>query len=126
MGTAKLLQAQSSRTFTIIGTPHYMAPEIIKSKGYTSAVDLWSIGVCLFEFMCGYVPFGEDAEDPMEIYDCILKNPLKFPNYFKDHKARALILQLVNATPEQRLGLSYAALKANSWFDTFDWVLSSL
>lgn len=122
MGTAKLLPTSSSRTFTIIGTPHYMAPEIIKSKGYTTTVDLWSIGVCLFEFMCGYVPFGEDAEDPMEIYDCILKNPLKFPNYFKDTKARALILQLLNSTPEQRLGVSYTALKAHPWFDTFDWV----
>jgi cGMP-dependent protein kinase len=66
MGTAKILSVNYgvSRTFTIIGTPHYMAPEIINGKGYSLFIDLWSIGICLFEFMCGYVPFGDDAEDP--------------------------------------------------------------
>jgi cGMP-dependent protein kinase len=46
MGTAKCLKAKGSvtRTFTIIGTPHYMAPEIIAGKGYGFHVDLWSIG----------------------------------------------------------------------------------
>ena len=48
MGTAKFLKGKGStanRTFTIIGTPHYMAPEIIAGKGYTTAVDLWSVGM---------------------------------------------------------------------------------
>lgn len=47
MGTAKILKGRTgagSRTFTIIGTPHYMAPEIIGGKGYNIMVDLWSIG----------------------------------------------------------------------------------
>lgn len=47
MGTAKFMKSKgpaANRTFTIIGTPHYMAPEIIAGKGYTLAVDLWSIG----------------------------------------------------------------------------------
>jgi cGMP-dependent protein kinase len=50
------------RTFTIIGTPHYMAPEILLGKGYSFNVDLWSTGVCMYEFMCGGVPYAEDAE----------------------------------------------------------------
>jgi cGMP-dependent protein kinase 1 len=73
MGTAKFLKGKGGRTFTIIGTPHYMAPEIITGKGYSYSVDLWSIGVCLYEFMCGGVPFAEDAEDPYEIYESIIK-----------------------------------------------------
>ena len=36
-----------------------MAPEIIEGKGYTLNVDIWSMGICLFEFLCGYLPFGE-------------------------------------------------------------------
>lgn len=52
----------------MIGTPNYMAPETLAGKGYSFPVDLWSLGVMLFEFMAGYVPFGEDAEDPLQIY----------------------------------------------------------
>jgi cGMP-dependent protein kinase len=46
MGTAKVLRSENGicRTFTTLGTPHYMAPEILKGKGYGLNVDLWSIG----------------------------------------------------------------------------------
>lgn len=64
MGTAKFLKGKGGRTYTIIGTPHYMAPEILTGKGYSYSVDLWSIGICLYEFMCGGVPYAEDADDP--------------------------------------------------------------
>jgi cGMP-dependent protein kinase len=60
------------RTTTIIGTPHYMAPEIILGEGYSFQVDIWSVAICMFEFMCGNVPFGENAEDPMDVYLAIM------------------------------------------------------
>jgi cGMP-dependent protein kinase len=41
-----------------------MAPEIIAAKGYSYHVDLWSVGVCCFEFLCGGVPYAEDADVP--------------------------------------------------------------
>lgn len=47
LGTAKILKGKhgvGNRTFTIIGTPHYMAPEVICGKGYNCLVDLWSVG----------------------------------------------------------------------------------
>ena len=56
-----------------------MAPEIICGKGYNHLVDLWAIGICLYEFLCGCVPFGEDAEDPYEIYEQIIKNDITYP-----------------------------------------------
>lgn len=125
MGTSKVLKGKhglGNRTFTIIGTPHYMAPEIIYGKGYNCLVDLWSVGICLYEFMCGMVPFGEDAEDPYDIYEEILKKELTYPSYLKDKKAKKLMDQLITKVPEIRLGGSYASLKANPWFENFDWV----
>jgi len=59
MGTAKKLKIEKRfRTNTIIGTPHYMAPEIITGKGYSFPVDLWSLGVITYELLCGKLPFG--------------------------------------------------------------------
>ena len=63
------------------------------------------------------VPFGEDAEDPYEIYEEIIKKPILYPSFFKDRKARKVVDQLVNKVPEIRLGGSYASLKGNPWFD---------
>jgi cGMP-dependent protein kinase len=68
LGTGKKLVKKPLKTFTIIGTPHYMAPEVLKNKGYSFLADLWSLGVCLYEFMCGDLPFGEDLDDPYDIY----------------------------------------------------------
>jgi cGMP-dependent protein kinase len=51
LGSAKCIT--SHRTNTLIGTPHYMAPEIILGKEYNELVDVWSTGVMLFEFMVG-------------------------------------------------------------------------
>ena len=53
-----------------------MAPEVISGKGYGYTADLWSVGVCLYEFICGGLPFGEEAEDPFEIYKEIIKKPI--------------------------------------------------
>lgn len=134
MGTAKILKAKNgtNRTFTTLGTPHYMAPEILKGKGYGFQVDLWSIGnqdvnkgITLFEFMCGLVPFGEECEDPYEVYQMIANQPLNYPQYFltKENKlAKKMIEQLLNRSPDARLGGSYAALKAHPWFEQLDWV----
>ena len=64
-GTAKAIE---DKTKTTLGTPHYMAPEMILGKGYSFEVDFWAIAVCMYEFICGEVPFGDDLEDTMEIY----------------------------------------------------------
>lgn len=126
IGSAKILMERNSsyKTFTVVGTPHYMAPEIFERKGYSFSVDLWSIGICLFEFMVGYLPFGDNADDPFEVYKAILGSKLDFPGYFEknEQKAKNLIEQLLNRAPEARLGGSYATLKAHPWFFEIDWV----
>jgi len=72
--------------------------------------------------MCGMVPYGEDAADPYEIYEEINKKIISFPNYVKDKGAKMMMIQLLNKVPELRLGSSFAGLKANAWFNNFDWV----
>lgn len=49
-----------------------MAPEVITGMGYECSVDYWSLGVMIYEFICGGVPFGDDLEDAMGIYERIL------------------------------------------------------
>ena len=69
MGLAKKLTIQRRfRTRTIIGTPHYIAPEIIVGKGYSFPADLWSLGVIAYEVLCGNLPYADSSEDPYNIY----------------------------------------------------------
>ena len=68
-GTAKEIK---DKTKTIIGTPQYMAPEVILGELYSFEIDFWSIGICLYEFCCGCLPFGENEEDPTNIYVSVL------------------------------------------------------
>ena len=56
-------------TNTIIGTNHYISPEMIEGKGYSFATDYWSIGVLLYKFFFGYLPFGKGSNDQIKIYD---------------------------------------------------------
>lgn len=59
-------------THTTIGTPHYMAPEVILGQGYSTSCDFWSLGVTIFEIFYGTVPFGKMNKDILEIYRDIL------------------------------------------------------
>ena len=70
MGTAKILNGSINiaRTFTMLGTPHYLAPEVLTGKGYSFAVDLWSLGVLTYELISGYFPFGNEKDDPFESF----------------------------------------------------------
>jgi cGMP-dependent protein kinase len=113
-----------NKTYTTIGTPHYMAPEIIMSKGYSFCSSLYSLGIVLFELMCGYVPFGDKKEDPLEIYEEILDSELNLPKSLKDPGARKLIEQLLNKfEPESRMGgPTIESLKNNAWFEHISWV----
>ena len=76
-GTAKVLKDYTS---TIIGTPHYIAPEILQGKGYSLSCDFWSLGICMFEIFYGVYPFGNSANEVIDIYKEVLKKNLAFPS----------------------------------------------
>jgi cGMP-dependent protein kinase len=54
-GTAKVL---TNYTSTVIGTPHYIAPEILQGKGYYLSCDFWSVGICIYEIFYGSYPLN--------------------------------------------------------------------
>ena len=116
-GTVKEIK---ERTTTIIGTSHYMAPEILKGEGYSFQVDIWSIAVCMYEFFCGKLPFGEDYEDPMDIYKAVATDELVFPKFVKDDLFKELMRKMLIKNPTNRLW-KFQQVKDDAYFSDFDW-----
>jgi len=116
-GTVKEIK---DRTSTIIGTSHYMAPEITKGEGYSFQVDIWSIAICMYEFFCGKLPFGEDYEDPMDIYRAVSEEELVFPNFVNDEKFMRLMIKMLKKNPTNRLW-KFKQIKEDPYFADFDW-----
>lgn len=79
------------QAFSTVGTPDYIAPEVLLKKGYGMECDWWSVGAIMYEMMVGYPPFYSD--DPMTTCRKIVnwRQCLTFPDevYVKQHKAPA-------------------------------------
>ncbi|TYI59630.1 hypothetical protein E1A91_D10G049900v1 [Gossypium mustelinum] len=98
--------------YTACGTPNYVAPEVIKSKGYDGAkADVWSCGVILFVLMAGYLPF--DDTNLVALYNLIFKANFNCPPWFSS-SAKKLIKRILDPNPLTRITI--AEILENEWF----------
>ena len=115
-GTAKKIK---DFTCTIIGTAYYISPEILTGKGYSYSCDYWSVGIITFEIYYNYYPFGNEANDPMEVYREVLKKDLTLP-YNGEPSVNSFIKAVLNKKVSKRLS-SLDAAKKHSFFRDFSW-----
>ena len=121
LGFAKVVK---DRTYTLCGTPEYLAPELVLGKGHGKGVDYWAVGVLIYEMLCGVSPFADDSQDQMIICKKIVKGKYNFPGWMRDKDAKDIINKLLTAKVTQRLGCKKGGVKdimEHKWFKGMDW-----
>jgi len=119
LGLAK--QLEDGPTYTLCGTPDYIAPEIILGTGYNWAVDYWALGVLLYELHSGSAPF--QSEDPTKTTKKILKGRVSFPSKFSS-QMQQVIKALLTKDPTRRLGCmsdGTEGVMKHRFYQGFDW-----
>ena len=118
-GLAKKLEG--GKTWTLCGTPDYLAPEVILNEGHDWAVDYWGLGVLIYEMTAGVPPFY--ADDPMNVYEKILSGQVSIPITFS-RGLGDLVKKLLKTLQSKRLGRikgGASSVMKQKWFSGFDW-----
>eukprot|EP00884_Botryococcus_braunii_P006452 jgi/Botrbrau1/15808/Bobra.4_1s0157.2 len=123
---ARLAAWQRNRrklAYSTVGTPDYIAPEVLLKKGYGMECDWWSLGAILYEMVVGYPPFYSD--DPMGTCRKIIswRTSLRFPPDVPLPPGSRELIQRLLCDVEERLGSHGGAteIKAHPFFAGIDW-----
>ena len=100
-GLSKMVKKTKEKAFTISGTPHYLAPEILSDDGYDNSIDWWSLGYVMFEMLIASALF-KIPKGPYLSED-LYKNKINLPDYIAP-EAKDLIKQLLVPSHKKRLG----------------------
>ncbi|XP_038621550.1 microtubule-associated serine/threonine-protein kinase 4 isoform X2 [Tachyglossus aculeatus] len=115
--------AREFRDKQVCGTPEYIAPEVILRQGYGKPVDWWAMGIILFEFLVGCVPFFGDT--PEELFGQVISDDISWPDKEEEippPEAQCLITLLLRQDPLERLGTGGAyEVKQHRFFRSLDW-----
>lgn len=124
--TTNLLEGstQQFRDQQVFGTPEYIAPEVILRQGYAKPVDWWAMGIILYEFLIGSVPFFGDTVE--ELFLHIVNEPVEWPEeddwLCPPEEAKDMITRLLQQNPFDRLGSGGAQeVKDHLFFEHIDW-----
>lgn len=116
LATRHSSQSGTNLKRALCGTPNYIAPEIVKGKGYSFEVDVWSLGIVAYTLLVGSPPFSMDSKKSQDLERILQQaESLSFPNFLSP-EASAIIAAMLKIEPSQRLLLSDA--KGHQFFST--------